>query len=331
MGEKRYLLIKGIAGLGDRLMALGVATEYAKKTNRTCIIDWGDGLFSNPGVDVFGKFFNLKNIETCTIQEIEFEKISTYPCSIRNSYGEDVYKLFFPVRPKYISRFPTQLAPKGSFRKIYGYWQHRSDSKPRNDLKVLMNLFNKNDLVQGRNLSPKINCDLVVFVDMGCISEPDFFLNHLFLQDPIRDKVREFAQKNNLNKKTIGVHVRFTDKKPLKDIDLLISGLKRRFPNDFQIFLATDNTKVEDVFFEHFDKIIKTEKFLPQTELGGIHHQAMLSNDFSKAEQILIESIWDMWLLAECEYLFFLGNSSFSRVSSFLHPDKEKQFDWNKL
>jgi hypothetical protein len=40
MSEPRYLLVKGIAGLGDRLMTLGRAIQLARITRRILMIDW---------------------------------------------------------------------------------------------------------------------------------------------------------------------------------------------------------------------------------------------------------------------------------------------------
>lgn len=40
MTDQRYLLLKGIAGLGDRLMTLGRAIQLARVTRRTLLIDW---------------------------------------------------------------------------------------------------------------------------------------------------------------------------------------------------------------------------------------------------------------------------------------------------
>jgi hypothetical protein len=37
-----YLILKGVAGLGDRMKTLGGAIKLAIQTNRTLIIDWTD-------------------------------------------------------------------------------------------------------------------------------------------------------------------------------------------------------------------------------------------------------------------------------------------------
>ena len=60
---KKIVLLKGCAGLGNRLFTLVNAAEYANQTNRTLIVDWNDGLYYPMDYNFFSDFFKLKNIE----------------------------------------------------------------------------------------------------------------------------------------------------------------------------------------------------------------------------------------------------------------------------
>ena len=43
----KYLLVKGAAGLGNRVFALVTAILYAKLSDRTIAIDWRDSQYSH--------------------------------------------------------------------------------------------------------------------------------------------------------------------------------------------------------------------------------------------------------------------------------------------
>ena len=40
---QKYLILKGCAGLGNRIFSILNAISYSKKTGRKLIIDWSDG------------------------------------------------------------------------------------------------------------------------------------------------------------------------------------------------------------------------------------------------------------------------------------------------
>ena len=58
----RYLVVKGKAGMGNRLLSLTHAVVYALITKRTIIVDWSDYTYSHSGEDVFDEFFVLNGV-----------------------------------------------------------------------------------------------------------------------------------------------------------------------------------------------------------------------------------------------------------------------------
>jgi len=46
---EKYLVLKGCAGLGNRLITLLKAIQYCKKTGRRLYVDWADGMFAGGG------------------------------------------------------------------------------------------------------------------------------------------------------------------------------------------------------------------------------------------------------------------------------------------
>ena len=56
---EKYLIVKGCAGLGNRLFTIAEAVFYAKQTNRELYVDWSDGQFGELDQNVFYNYFNL--------------------------------------------------------------------------------------------------------------------------------------------------------------------------------------------------------------------------------------------------------------------------------
>jgi hypothetical protein len=51
------LLVKGIAGLGNRLLCLLTASLYARLSGRKLVVDWRDENYSSGAVNAFHHFF----------------------------------------------------------------------------------------------------------------------------------------------------------------------------------------------------------------------------------------------------------------------------------
>lgn len=64
----KWLVVKGIAGLGDRLMTLGAAIEIARATGRTLVVDWRDAMWDPEGG--FERWFRLEVPDLTVITEL---------------------------------------------------------------------------------------------------------------------------------------------------------------------------------------------------------------------------------------------------------------------
>jgi len=119
----------------------------------------------------------------------------------------------------------------------------------------------------------------------------------------------------------VGVHVRHTDE----------SGAARTMPRleDYlaatdkalagrpgsSLFLATDNSSVVEIFQERYgaDRVMCTTKWFAEPG-QPLHKNPHCPNPLESA----IEAVVDLGLLASCDYLISLGNSSFSIVADAL-------------
>ncbi|MDF2388907.1 hypothetical protein JMG10_46270, partial [Nostoc ellipsosporum NOK] len=66
MNNNKYLLIKGRAGLGNRILCLLGSILYAQLTSRKLIVDWSDPTYSDDGSNIFSKLFTIDNVEQTT-------------------------------------------------------------------------------------------------------------------------------------------------------------------------------------------------------------------------------------------------------------------------
>ena len=57
MNKNRFLIIKGCAGIGNRLLTIKDGILYAAKNNLTIYVDWSDGWHLNEGHNSFYEFY----------------------------------------------------------------------------------------------------------------------------------------------------------------------------------------------------------------------------------------------------------------------------------
>ena len=57
--QTKYLLVKGKAGLGNRMLCVLTGIIYARLTDRRLVVDWSDFTYSSDGTNVFPRLFVL--------------------------------------------------------------------------------------------------------------------------------------------------------------------------------------------------------------------------------------------------------------------------------
>ena len=96
-------------------------------------------------------------------------------------------------------------------------------------------------------------------------------IDKLQLNISLVNEINDWSNKYALSKNYIGLHIRYSDKKPTKRIDLLISFIQNNY-GDHPIYLATDNKEIENVFRKEFSNLISYPKNIPDEVAGrGIH------------------------------------------------------------
>jgi hypothetical protein len=330
MSEK-YLIVKGCAGLGNRLYTVFSAIDYCERTGRKLYVDWSDGLYGRKSDNVFCKYFDL-SVNSADFDEILKRNQSgakVYPFPFDQKLRLGLYDLYQPVSSPFSHKIPYNRMPLLKFNMLKEHWALNENVKvkKKNSIVSYLKLLSKGSAFpMGQNLHYSIKEEIAVFADYA----PVFIeknIKYLSVKPVISQIVDVFSAENNFDQ-AIGVHVRSTDMKPSVEINVLIELIKREHPGK-KVFLSTDNTDVLAIFKLNFKDLIVFNKFIP--ELKGnesLHAWASVHSAPEKAEQIFKESIIDMYLLSKCDMLYYQGNSTFSIISKALHPDKRKCINW---
>jgi len=335
VAKNKYLVLKGCAGLGNRLMTICNAIEYCKKTNRKLMIDWSDGVFAEKGVNIFPKYFELKNFPVISSLEeikIKLDNLSCYPPVFKENIFSGGYDHFVHAYNPFFLKINKRFLFTERLKMLHGFWMSKSrynDKLISSKWKFLKEVFCAQNMPLGRDLSIQRTEDIVFYFDFTPNYLKDIFLKHISLQNDVETKINAFSQENQLDSNTIGVHIRSTDKKPQQALEVLFKKIDKLKLSNPRFFLATDNKEMAALVKARVSPVIELPKLMPDVKTGGMHMWAKYNDQAQVGERILEESIMDMWLLSKCEYLLYQGNSTFSVLAKLMHRDKNKVLNWD--
>ena len=300
---QKYLVLKGVAGFGNRLSAFLEAIIYAKITGRKLIIDWTDGVYAPKGVNPFFEFFECSEVSkddvlpntndvfpqpwvgkadssvVNLVKTIDASASYEYQLNeIRSGLSIDVNKIDYPEKVVFFYDYKFSMKYKVYSDKLPSAWKFSDQN------------------------------DFINFL----ISDS------LHLKKDIKDRIEEF-KKNNFKNKVIGVHIRYTDNLnnnktgygSLDNYKMQIDKILQEHP-DATIFLATDNIEVLNDYKHQYKNVVHTEKFYPENTNQAIHRSKVCKDRVEMGREALV----DMYLLSECDYLIFYKRSSFGRFAS---------------
>lgn len=344
--KPRYLVVKGLAGLGNRLITLLSAADYAQAAGRRLHIDWSDGMFGPVRENVFYRFFELKNVDSepdlSMIVSALRQGASAYPATLTpDALEKNIFATYdcvsSPLGRHPLYRVPLSVVAKGNLSALLGLqtWQPLAEA---NDgwRKALSNVRHERGFVLGSMLSRNIDRDIVVFADFRPFVRPWRIFDYVTLKKEYLDEFKEFASRHTLAEKGIGVHIRATDKTAKTDRDNLHKRLGKLIATSPErtIFLSSDNPDVVSEFQEAYPgHVVQYPKFMPDNPSGhGLHQWALWEcRDGGIKTKMLHEALADMWILSMCRELYWQGNSSFSLISCQLKADKHNIHNWMRL
>ena len=295
MSSDKLLLVKGMGGMGNRMLAATGALVYAKLTGRHLVFDWSDATYSSDGADVFHRFFRSPSCDP----------------AVRIPQTDDVVPRRWRGRLQESVDRVTRRVP-GS--------RYQDDDLERQSLIDLSRVDYPETVVvfwaytaRLHELRPHLDGRLP---ELAVLSATDIMRKmlreELILRPEIRDRVREF-QTTRFRRPTVGVHVRYTDYRVSVHAVLTKVGEIRRREPSLQIFLATDNSEVLRAVQRVYPDLVTTphrygtpgvplhlDPQCPDRTAGGI------------------EALVDLYLLSACDYLVGDTSSTFVRVAALL-------------
>ena len=293
-GEK-YLLVKGTAGLGNRLESLLTAMLYARLSDRRLLIDWTDDFYATGGINVFPLYFQ------CPLYDPGLaipDTLSVSPPIWRGNLHASAYEM----RQRYLGDARGR-----------GIWRQFSIDLERLDqdeeLAVIWLYAEQVDLLRRHFVGPFAG---FAEADSATILRRAIREN-LSLQPHLRQRVAEF-ERAAFRRPTVGVHVRYTDYRAgLGAILWRLARLLRREPG-LQVFLATDNQRIKRLFETVFPSVISTPHWYPAWTGRPLHKGSRRPDPIERGAEALV----DLYLLAACDYLIVDRGSSFGHVAALL-------------
>jgi hypothetical protein len=291
---RKVLLVKGISGLGNRIACALGGILYARLSGRSLVIDWSDALYSSHGDNVFHRFFTSPSCPpTTTIPAID----SVYPAIWRDRLYDSARQLLIEKRYN-----PDQLKRELSLNL----------GKVDYDEDVLVLVGYQASINRMRSHFHGPFQPFASMSDQAILTK--LLREELVLQPEIRARVDAF-KRGYFYSRTVGIHVRYSDYRVrIVAIVKALNRLLRREP-DLQIFLATDNIEIKNMFERNYSGVITTPHWY--ADPGRPIHKAPVNPNCTETA---IEALIDLYLLAECNHLIIDGSSSFAALASLLSP-----------
>jgi hypothetical protein len=296
MRIERYVLVKGAAGLGNRMLAAMSGMAFAEVTGRTPVVDWSDPMFSNDGSNVFPRLFRCSGLSALPAESQTCDSI--HP----------------PIWCGELMRTPMQLVNRHFPESLGKYSCYRKTSAnlaevTRDEAVIVFWSWDS----QVHRFASKLDRGIS---GLGGGSEADLLRllarRYFVPTDLLKERLASAGHFDDLQA-MIGVHVRFTDRRA--PVDRILRAVERvmRATGRDEIFLATDNVQVEQVFKERFGTVHTLKKrFRPD---GGPIHMDLEYHDRTGAA---LDALVEMFTLAACGHLVYARRSTFSYMASLL-------------
>lgn len=292
------------------------AIRYAQRNHRVLVVDWTDGQFDRAGLNAFDRCFELKGVDYLSPQQVEpWNTMSHYAPLFQAHRDKGIYDLYLEYQNTFLQKIPARLLRLTGLQSWARYWKPLAKGARR--------------LPFGEDLPNDLPQEVVYYVDFLPVLDYRALPGYVLLKPAIRQRLEDLSQEMNLSG-AIGVHIRATDKRPARPVQLVIDHLKARHPGQ-PVYLATDSAEVEAMFREAFSGLRSLSKLKPDLKGEGLHQWALYQKQEDLKAVIFEESVLDMFLLSRCQTLYYQGNSTFSNISRVYHANPAHCHDWQRL
>ncbi len=297
--SQKYLICKGKAGLGNRLLSALGAILYAKLTKRALCIDWSDPGYSRGRENSWGQFFARPTLPEQWTQHVA-ASTSIAPQIWRGKLQCSVDEI--------MSEHETDANAdmSGAVNAKYSIDFARLDYAE--DVLVRWSYFDDIDRLRPHLTGPWASLRA---------SNNEAILRRVIRQElelhpQIRQRVDAFKAAH-FSDVTIGLHIRYSDRKnSFAAYPRIVDKLLSRHP-DAGIFLATDNKDVEQFFQTRYRAVIVTKKWVPAPGVP-IHRTRECPDKLESG----IEALVDLYLLGACNFLAYNRTTTFGVMARLL-------------
>jgi hypothetical protein len=294
--RQRIVLVKGISGLGNRILALLSAILYARLAGRRVVVDWRDGYYADPGTNAFPRLFQSA-LATALDRDPPTDSVAPWMWSGRLHMTAEEMRSFLGLHETSLCPFSGQLQ---SF--------DTTDLHHPEDVIVMWSLISCVDRMRRHFTGPwrswaRLREDAIL---------ARLLREHLTVHPEIAACVED-VRSSWPARPRIGVHIRHTDRTTnLRRVRHRVDALVARQP-DAAIYLATDSRPVENEFRTRYRDVLTYPKWYAPS--GPLHTlDAPCPDRLAMGRASLLE----MHLLAGCDHLVINGNSSFSQIAKLL-------------
>lgn len=300
------VLVKGIAGLGNRILSLLTALLYARLAGRRLVVDWSDEVYSADGRNAFPRLLEFSPGLAASPGELDSRLPERLLTSA--SVAPPLWRGWLHESPVTMLErwFPDRLRLDSRCAKALSIDVTRLDHPE--EVVVVWSFFDQVHRLR-RHFTGEFRA-LRSRDDRRILGE---LLQHHLRPAPAVAERSDRFEAERFHRPTAGVHVRYTDKRtPLGPVHRRIRHLLDHTPG-LQIFLATDSLQVRNDFERRYAGVITAEKWYSPS--GKPLHR-----DGSRPDRLEegIAALVDIRLLAACDYLIVDESSAFSYVARLL-------------
>ena len=305
----KTVIVKGGAGMGNRMLCAASGILWAKAAKRKVYIDWRDQAYSSNEENSFFHFFEnsqiLKEAPVCTS--------NIFPKVWKGNQNYSISKMIGTYDPKKFGSLlihkKYSINPKNIYypEDIVVFWHYIGFFEK---IKAIV----RNTLPEFSKMSLEVMMRKVIVEEMKLLPKIQYLIDNY--------------KKQNFQENMIGVHIRYTDRKiNLIKIENAIKKVLNK-NKEAMLFLCTDCKDIENTYRRKYgERVFFTEKWFPATDSK---RSALHYNNCPDRVQNGVEALIDMYLLSQCNYIIYSENSTFSyisRVISDLPNDKVINID----
>jgi hypothetical protein len=291
---ERILLVKGIEGLGNRILCLLTGSLYARLSGRRLVIDWRDESYSKGGANAFDHFFLSP---ACTPLAALLDTDSVAPEIWRGHLDKPAWWL----REHYGAlqdaqgwrRFSIDLSRLDYAEQVAVMWTYADELDP-----LIPYLKHAEGAPAGATRSRLLR---------------ELLTETLTLHPAIREMVDQF-KREHFGERVVGVHIRYSDHRTalwttLKAVRQLLGRDPAR-----RIFLCTDNMQIKRLFERKYQQVVSNPHWYAPRPGDPLHCAAERPDPITSG----IEALIDLYLLAECDDMILDTSSSFAYLATLL-------------